>query len=370
MTGKGITGKGMDIVYVGDLDKNGTCLTRLHAFQRLGFQVRPVDIGPFMRAGGPLLRRLRARTMAGPAISRLNKAVVEACLEGSAPRVWFDKPLWMQSWALERLRGAGCRLYSFTLDNPFHVMNEPGWHRFRRTIPLFEVNIVPRDMSFAEYRAAGAGMMALFPVPFDPFTNYPARPWPPARPVDVSYVGSPYEQRPRFLATLAGQGIRLRVGGECWHRHPAVRRAGVELTPARYGDAYRQAIWEAKVNLAFLTLTHHDPIAHKSMEITASGSFLLAVRSEGHQTAFEEGREAEFFASAEEAADKIRFYLAHDTARERVALAGCRRAWHAGYSQEERIAAVFQETDPEIGPELVRRAAAVMAARRREVGLD
>jgi spore maturation protein CgeB len=106
------------------------------------------------------------------------------------------------------------------------------------------------------------------------------------------------------------------------------------------------------------------------MEITASGSFLLAVRSEGHQTAFEEGREAEFFASAEEAADKIRFYLAHDTARERVALAGCRRAWHAGYSQEERIAAVFQETDPEIGPELVRRAAAVMAARRREVGLD
>jgi hypothetical protein len=361
----------MDIVYVGDLAENGTCLTRLHAFRRLGFQVRPVDIGPFMRAGGPLLRRLRIRTMVGPAIHRLNKAVLQACLEqGSTTRVWFDKPIWMQPWALERLRRAGRRLYSFTLDNPFHIMNEPGWHLFRRTIALFDVNIVPREMSLADYRAVGAGMMALFPVPFDPFMNYPARPWPPARSVPVSYVGSPYEQRPAFLTALADQGIGLRIGGENWHRHPVIRRPGVELTPAMYGDAYRRAIWDAKVNLAFLTLSHHDPVAHKSMEITASGSFLLALRSEGHLAAFTEGQEAEFFADLDEAADKIRFYLANDTARERIALAGCRRAWHAGYSQEERIATVFCATDPEIGTELTRRAAAIMASRRREVGLD
>lgn len=361
----------MDIVYVGDLAENGTCLARLHAFRRLGFQVRPVDVGPYLRAGGPLLRRVRARTMAGPVITRLNRAVVEACLEaGRAPRVWFDKPLWMKPWALERLRRAGCRLYSFTLDNPFHVMDEPGWHLFRRTIALFDVNIVPRHSSIAEYRAAGAGTMALFAVPFDPFINYPARPWPPARPVAVSYVGSPYEDRPAFLSSLADRGIGLRIGGERWHRHPGLRRPGITLTPAVYGDAYRRALWEARINLAFLTLSHHDPVAHKSMEITASGSFLLALRSDGHQAAFDEGQEAEFFADAQEAADKIRFYLSHDAARDRIALAGCRRAWHSGYSHEERIAAVFRETDPAIGRDLTRRAVALLAARRQEVGLD
>lgn len=106
------------------------------------------------------------------------------------------------------------------------------------------------------------------------------------------------------------------------------------------------------------------------MEITASGSFLLALRSDGHQAAFDEGQEAEFFADAQEAADKIRFYLSHDAARDRIALAGCRRAWHSGYSHEERIAAVFRETDPAIGRDLTRRAVALLAARRQEVGLD
>jgi hypothetical protein len=361
----------MEIVYVGDLCETGSCFHRLQAFRRLGVQVRAFDVGPYMRAGGPLLRRLRDRLMAGPAIARLNRDVVRACLETpAAARIWFDKPLWMRPWALDRLRQAGRRLYSFTLDNPFHVMNEPGWHVFRRTIRQFDVNVVPRDSSVADYRAAGAGTVALFPVPFDPFVNHPATPWLPARSVDVSYVGSPYEERPAFLAALADQGITLRIGGARWGRHPRIRRPGVVLVPAMYGEAYRRAIWDARVNLAFLTRSHHDPCAHKSMEITASGSFLLAVRSDGHRAAFEEGREAEFFGSVEEAADKIRFYLKDDAARERVALAGCRRAWTSGYANDEPIAAVFRATDPEIGAELTRRAAAVMTARRRELGLE
>lgn len=360
----------MDIVYVGDLAENGTCLSRLHAFQRLGFTVRPFDVGPYMRAGGPLLRRLRHRLMVGRAINRLNKGLVDLCRQVPGARVWFDKPLWMQPWALRRLRDTGHRLYNFTLDNPFHVMDEPGWHLFRRTIGLFDVNMVPRDSSVSEYRAAGADTVALFPVPFDPFCNYPSSPWPPGRTVGVSYVGSPYEDRPAFLAGLTDRGVELRIGGERWHRHPSLGRPGVTLAPAQYGDAYRQAIWDAKINLAFLTRSHDDPVAHKSMEITASGSFLLAVRSLGHQAAFDEGREAEFFENIDEAEEKIRFYLKNDTARERLALAGCRRAWRSGYSQEERIAAVFGDTDPDIGPQLRHRAAAIVASRRREVGLD
>lgn len=363
-------GSEMEIVYVGDLAENGTCLARLHAFRRLGFKVRPVDAGAFMRIGSPLAYRLRVRTMIGRAIQDLNKAVVAASLEGTAPRVWFDKAIWMKPWALETLRQAGRKLYNFTLDNPFHTMNEPGWYQFRRNIPLFDVGIVPRHSSIVDYQAAGAGMMALFPMPFDPFMNYPARPWPPARTVDVSYIGSPYEKRPAFLAALLDSGLALRLAGEQWRRYPVSRHPAVRLSPALYCDAYRQAIWDARINLAFLTETHRDVIAHKAREITASGSFLLAVRCEGHQADYVEGQEAEFFSSPEEAADKIRFYLKHDAARERIALAGCHRTWCSGSSQEEYIASVFRTSDPELGAELTRRAAALMASRRRELGLE
>lgn len=360
----------MDIIYIGDLGQGGTCLHRMQAFQRLGFQVHPFDVGPCLRAGGLLTRWLRFRVMDGPAIRRLNRDILRFCLDKPTIRIWFDKPIWMHPGALDRLRLAGKRLYNFNNDNPFHTMREPGWHIYRKTIRQFDVSIVPRESSIAEYQSAGADMVTLYPFSFDPFTNYPATPWPPFQPVDVSHIGSPFEERPAFLAALAAQGIPLRIGGDRWSRHPGVRKAGATMVPPQYGDAYRRAIWEAKINLAFVTRSHRDVIAHKAVEIAASGSFLLAVRCEGHLATFDESKEAAFFQSVEEAADKIRFYLAAPAVRERVALAGCRRAWRSGYANEERIAGVFRHSDPELAPELARRAGALMAARRRDVGID
>ena len=72
---------------------------------------------------------------------------------------------------------------------------------------------------------------------------------------------------------------------------------------------YREAIWQSRVNLSFISHLNEDDIAYKSVEIAACQGFLLAVRSDGHQALFEEDREAVFFSSIEECADKCRFYL-------------------------------------------------------------
>ena len=49
---------------------------------------------------------------------------------------------------------------------------------------------------------------------------------------------------------------------------------------------------------------------------------LIAERTEEHQDLFEEGKEAEFFATLEELSDKISFYLKNDQARCRIAEKG------------------------------------------------
>jgi len=64
-----------------------------------------------------------------------------------------------------------------------------------------------------------------------------------------------------------------------------------------------------------------------------SGAFYLVEYFEELAEFFEKDREIVFFESPEELVDKARYYLAHEHARERIRLAGMRRArnehtWH------------------------------------------
>jgi len=79
-------------------------------------------------------------------------------------------------------------------------------------------------------------------------------------------------------------------------------------------------IWDSRISLGFVCSGNHDEFTHRTFEIPGSGGFLLAERTPKHQELYEEGKEAEFFASAEECASKIEFYLRNEEPR-----AGSRR---------------------------------------------
>jgi len=64
---------------------------------------------------------------------------------------------------------------------------------------------------------------------------------------------------------------------------------------------------------------------------------LLAERTEAHQALFAEDEEAVYFDTIEELLEKAAFYLANDTARQRVAAAGHNRAQTSGYSAESQF---------------------------------
>ena len=75
----------------------------------------------------------------------------------------------------------------------------------------------------------------------------------------------------------------------------------------------------------------------------AIGGFMLADRTNEHLDLFEEGEEAEYFASDEEYRDKLKFYLANHAARDRIARAGHERCMSSGYSYDDRIRCVLSE---------------------------
>jgi spore maturation protein CgeB len=81
----------------------------------------------------------------------------------------------------------------------------------------------------------------------------------------------------------------------------------------------------------------------RTFEVPACKGFFLAERTPTHQELFEEGKEAEFFGSVEECAEKIRFYLKKETVRNRVAERGYQRCLNSGYSLHRSMSSAINQ---------------------------
>jgi spore maturation protein CgeB len=84
--------------------------------------------------------------------------------------------------------------------------------------------------------------------------------------------------------------------------------------------------------LCFVSKVNGNQTAARSFEIPASGTSLLAMRTEQHMKCYVEGREAEFFGNHQELVQKARYYLEHDDKRKEIARRGNKRCVSSNYS--------------------------------------
>jgi spore maturation protein CgeB len=120
-----------------------------------------------------------------------------------------------------------------------------------------------------------------------------------------------------------------------------------------WGADYPRALRSAKIALGLLSKWIPETTTTRTFEIPATGTFMLAERNDDHAALFEEGKEAEFFASDEELGDKIRFYLANDAARGRIAAAGRARCERSGYSDAHQLRRVLARVGELVGEPLL-----------------
>ena len=126
--------------------------------------------------------------------------------------------------------------------------------------------------------------------------------------------------------------------------HPelsGVIRRGEDASGEIYEERYASEVGRARVALGFVREICADQHTTRTFEIPAIGGFMLAHRTDEHLELFVEGKEAEFFASDEEYLEKMRYYLANEPARARVALAGHVRCMTSGYAYDDRMRAVM-----------------------------
>jgi spore maturation protein CgeB len=216
-----------------------------------------------------------------------------------------------------------------------------------KDIPHYDLHVVQRDSNIADYRARGARDVIKIQTAYEPTIHFP----PPAgwsdadRDREVSFIGTPYDNRAETLALFAKQGFAVAISGNrrSWQRAlPAESFDGLYREGELFVQQYREAIWRSKINLSFLTHSNKDEFVHKSFEIAACEGFLLAERSEGHSQRFVEDEEAVFFSTRDECAEKIRRYLPDEAARARIAAAGRARAERSGYHNDRQVELIVE----------------------------
>lgn len=335
------------VLYVGTVGPGETSGHRFEAIKRLGQQVQLFDLQLYAFKRKPL-NWLRFRFPLGPLIARVNRDLIRAVETFRPDVVWLNKPLFFTPETVQAAKQANAQIVFYVQDSPFGPRNDGCWRQFFKIYPMADLHCLVREADVTRYSNWGLPWIKTM-FCFDPEIHFPP---PPGfgeadRDRQVSYIGHPYEQRPAFLLKLArDHRLPIFLNSTQWPRVLSPEELQWFTLSGFLADGqYRSGIWRSKINLSFVTEDNEDDIAHKAVEIAACAGFLLALRTPGHQAIFEEDREAVFFSSAEECADKARFYLSRPNLREAIGARARERAVRCGYDNDTQLARILNRLD-------------------------
>jgi len=216
--------------------------------------------------------------------------------------------------------------------------------------PAYDYCLVPEKFRLADYRAVGAN-----PI----YCQEAANPnWyrPHELPVefDVTFVGQRYGNRPGYIKHLIANEVPVRVWGPRWTdppKSPGAMDAQLAACagPALEDEQLIRMYSRGRISLGFAAVAQlpkdgSPPIKQvrlRDFEAPMSGAFYLVEQFDELTEFFEPDREIVMFDSAEELADKSRYYLAHPDQREAIRRAGMRRA-RAEHTWQKRFEMVFR----------------------------
>lgn len=259
----------------------------------------------------------------------LLESIVTVCKRDKPDIIWIEWPRELTSSAIRTIRSAvpSAKLVSFQDDNPWGTRSSDVWmwKTYFSNVPLFDVHLVKRDSDIENLRRLGASNCikwrhGWYPPLFDLPPDGAERDQP------VVLVATCMDDRGLLVQRMLEADIPLRVYGNRWAKLTTLPRRypeafGGEVT----GLAYAQVLQRAKIGIGVVSSSNQDDWTMRSYEIPSCGAAFLGVRTPTHTEMYEEGKEAEFFADADECLEKVANLLRDAPRRQSLALAGYNR---------------------------------------------
>lgn len=154
----------------------------------------------------------------------------------------------------------------------------------------------------------------------------------------VSFIGSHYGNRPKWIAGLKRRGIEVSCFGHGWPAGPVA------------AEAIPQIIRQSVLSLNFgdsgivvqgLRLTKSRQIKARIFEVPGAGGCLLTEPAANLENFFIPGKEILVFENLDDLTRQIGYYLDHPVERDAIAAAGYLRT-HQQHTYDRRFAELFQ----------------------------
>ncbi|VVT14399.1 CgeB family protein [Erythrobacter sp. EC-HK427] len=334
------------LLYIGNLREGGNGRDRISVWENAGWQVEGIDTRPYRVGGNRLVRTMTSRWQIGPQVAKLNAMLQARAARADYDVVMVDKGTVLRRASVQALKAnarAGIAIH-YTPDAAFYDNRS---REFFRAIPDYDLLVTTKPFETEHYRKAGARDLLLIEQGFGPRIDPAlADDVPDHLRSEVAFVG---HCQPHYAKTLevSAQAAPLSIWGPGWPEY-AEKHAWAQAVvrgPGLYGADYAKALGGAKIAIGLLSKRVPETTTTRTFEIPAMGTMLLAERTGDHQRLFEEGVEAEFFASPEELSQKLAFYAADAKKREAIAQAGMAKCQNAGYSTAAQFARISHWLD-------------------------
>ncbi|MFI3282595.1 MAG: glycosyltransferase [Rikenellaceae bacterium] len=260
--------------------------------------------------------------------------------------VWIDKGITITPRTLSYIKSKNPRtqIVSYSPDNMSLRHNQS--QQYLDSVAMYDFHFTTKSYILDAMAALGAKEIYFMAKCYEPTFHFP-------RPLemsdydrlgcDVGFVGMWERERCESVIYLARHGVKVRVFGNS--KWLAYRNVSENLTiedHGLYSEDYSKSFRAFKISLCFLRKINRDQQTSRTMEIPASGGFMLAERTDEHMQLFEEGVEAEFFSSNEELLQKCNYYLSHEHERAAIVKNGLLRCKRSDYSNEGMIRRALQ----------------------------
>ena len=160
---------------------------------------------------------------------------------------------------------------------------------------------------------------------------------------DVLFIGFAEVERYKDMLFLAENEVVINVFGSGWdHKFIKKHQNLILHYQELVGEDYSTAISCSKIVLCFLRKANRDLQTSRSIEIPACRGFMLAERTDEHESLFEKDKEAVYFESKEELLDKVKYYLSCEEERIKIAQAGYLRSRKNDYSYDSRVKEILR----------------------------